>query len=66
MHKNRVIEIGGTSQSAEWEQVDQFTHRLINPDGPKMQIPRCHGYWPGRLAPIPIAVIFDVGLGSPD
>ena len=66
MDKTRVTEIGGRSLSADWEQADQFTHRLVNPDDPQMSIPRCHGHWPGRLAPIPIATVFDVGIGSPD
>ena len=66
MHKTRVMEIGARSIPAEWEQVDQFTYRLIDPDDQQMQIPRCHGHWPGRLAPIPVAIIFDVGIDSPD
>src|SRR5215813_12146964 len=61
MRKNRVMEFGGA-----WEQVDQFTHRLVSDDSPQMQIPRCHGHWPGRLAPIPDAIVFDVGFTSPD
>src|SRR5215471_2330790 len=66
MPKTGVFEIGGRSLSADWTQVDSFTHQLINPDAPQMQIPKCHGHWPGRLAPIPVAVVFDVGINSPD
>ena len=60
MRKTDVLE------KLEWEQTDQFTHRLIDPNAPQMQIPRCHGHWPGRLAPVPAAIVFDVGIGAPD
>lgn len=51
----------------EWEQINSATWRLAEPDGPKVETPRCHGHWPGFHTPKAVAWVFDVGAnGSHD
>jgi hypothetical protein len=50
-----------------WEQINAATWRLADPDGPKVETPRCHGHWPGFMTPKAVAWVFDVGVnGSHD
>jgi hypothetical protein len=65
--------IGDASESRpkaarlEWEQINSATWRLADPDGPKVETPRCHGHWPGFMTPKAVAWVFDVGVnGSHD
>jgi hypothetical protein len=48
----------------EWEQINSATWRLADPDGPKIETPRCHGHWPGFLTPKAVAWVFDVGTNG--
>jgi hypothetical protein len=48
----------------EWQQVNTATWQLVDPDGPKIETPRCHGHWPGFLTPTALAYVFDVGVND--
>jgi hypothetical protein len=50
----------------EWQQVNTATWQLVDPDGPKIETPRCHGHWPGFLTPKALAYVFDVGIFDHD
>jgi hypothetical protein len=48
-----------------WEAINPATWRLVDPDGPKIETPRCR-HWPGFFTARAVAWVFDVGIGRSD
>jgi hypothetical protein len=61
--KNRQNEKG---RQLRWEAVNAVTWRLTDPAGPRIEVPRSPGRWPGFFTPRALAWVFDVGLEKPD
>jgi hypothetical protein len=64
--KNAKNRQNGNPTKLHWDAVNPVTWRLVDPDGPKVETPRCHGHWPGFFTPRAVAWVFDVGIGRLD
>jgi hypothetical protein len=50
----------------EWQQVNDATWRLVDPDGPQVHLAAVHGHWGGYYYPKALAYVFDVGVKHSD
>src|SRR5262245_2799930 len=64
--KNAKTHQNEKPRKLHWEAINPATWRLVDPDGPKVETPRCHGHWPGYFTPKVVAWVFDVGIGRSD
>jgi hypothetical protein len=53
-------------KSLEWQEVNDRTWRLIDPDAPQLRLLASHGQWVGYEYPKALAYVFDVGLADRD
>jgi hypothetical protein len=49
-----------------WQEVNEVTWRLIDPDAPQARVETSHGQWGGYHYPKALAYVFDVGTGRHD